>query len=230
MSGRTSSPPRSLRPESEQDYKSLLTFLEKESNVRELNLPTIPSRWKLFNRKDPNKLYEDDVKPLIAELKNAIQTGNPISDTSSEKLKSINTMLSETSRVLASKKMARDTAESFKKRQEMERWDSLTPAQRDEEFNKGEQDRLKWEKDTLRINAESRAEMAAHDATRHCPEHYCHPRWCKWLHHSVKSYLTNNPPPKGGRSKRSNKSKSKSRSKRSKKSKHTKVNKSCRRR
>jgi hypothetical protein len=229
MSGRTSSPPRSLRPESKQDYQSLLTYLDNEPNVRELNLP-IPSRWPFFNRKNPNILYEDDVKPLITELKNAIQTGNPISDTSSEKLKSINTMLSETSRVLASEKMARDAREAIETTASRERWDSLTPAQRDAEFNKREQERLQYDEDTLRINALNSAEMAARDAARRCPEHYCHPRLCKWLPHSVASYIKNNSG-SGGRSKsRSNKSKSKSRSKRSKKSKHTKVNKSCRRR
>lgn len=225
MAERSTTPPRVVMPETAQDYSSLLEYLEDKSTIRDMNLPAAPGRWSLFNRKDPNKLYAEDVAPLIEELRNAIKRNETISPTSSEKLKSIHTLLSDKSRVSTSSKMQRDTAASIVKRSEMERWDSLTPAQRDKEFNKRQQEKLDWEADTARINAANRAEMMAADADRRCPEHpQFHPSQCKVWSHSVKSYLINNPPPKGGRSK------SRSRSKKSKKSKHTKVNKSCRRR
>jgi hypothetical protein len=203
-------------PESAQDYKSLLAFLKNESNVRGMNLPEPPSAW-WFRKKQPTRLYADDVAPLIKELTNAIQIDEKISPTSSEKLKSIHTLLSDKSRVSTSSKMQRDTDASIVKRREMERWDSLTPAQRDKEFNKRQQDKLDWEADTDRINAANRAEMMAANAARRCPEHpQFHPSQCKYWPHSVESYLINNPPPKGGRSKRSN-NKSKCRSNKGKK-------------
>ena len=210
MAGRPTTPPRVVMPESAQDYKSLLAYLENESNVRTLNLPEPPSAW-WFRKKQPTRLYADDVAPLIKELTNAIQRDEIISPTSSDKLKFINTMLSDKLRVSTSSKMQRDTEQAIAKTASREWWDSLTPAQRDKEFNQREQAKLDWEADTDRINAKNRADMMAADADRRCPEHpQYHPSVCRVWPHSVESYLTNNPPPKGGRSKRSNKSKCRS--------------------
>jgi hypothetical protein len=233
MAGRSTTPPRVVMPESAQDYKSLLAFLENESNVRDLNLPEPPSAWWFTSKKQPTRLYADDVVPLIKELTNAIQKDEKISPTSSEKLQFINTMLSDKSRVSTSSKMQRDTDESIDKRSKREWWDSLTPAQRDKEFNKRQQEKLDWEADTYRINAANRAEMMAADAARRCPEHpQFHPSQCKFFSHSVASYLINNPPPKGGRSKRSNnKSKCRSKGKKSHRSRpHSTRSRSTRRR
>jgi len=196
-----------------QDYESLLKFLENKSNVRDLNLPAAPRRWSLWSLfKNPNTLYEEDVPHLIEELRTAIKREGTISATSSEKLRSINTTLSEQSRISISSKMKRDTEQAIAKTASRERWNSLTPLERDTEFMRKQRQDEEWEEGTRRINAANRKEMEAHDATRRCPEHpQYHPSQCKGWSHSVASYKKNNP---GSGGKRSNKSRSnKSRSK-----------------
>ena len=102
----TSSPPpeREEIPVTQDDYNELLRHLNTQGHIVVLNLhvPERPKKtWgQLLLRRPPvvhdNVLYKEDIPKLIDELKDATKNRTMISDISSKKLKSINTMLHET--------------------------------------------------------------------------------------------------------------------------------------
>jgi hypothetical protein len=88
-------------PVTPNDYRELLRHLNTQGHIVVLNLyvPNRPKKtWGQFFKRTnvpEDVLYKEDIKGLMDELKAAIENGTMISDSSSEKLKSINTMLHE---------------------------------------------------------------------------------------------------------------------------------------
>ena len=100
---RASSPPpeRPEIPVTPNDYSELLRHLNTQGYIVVVNLhvPERPKKtWGQFFKRTnvpEDVLYKQDIPVLMDELKAAIENGTTISDISSKKLKSINTMLHE---------------------------------------------------------------------------------------------------------------------------------------
>jgi len=101
MSRQRASSPSPEIPVTQNDYKELLRHLNTQGHIVVLNLevPDRPTKtWgQFFKRTNVREdvLYKEDIPGLMVELDNAIKNRTMISDSSSEKLKSINTMLHE---------------------------------------------------------------------------------------------------------------------------------------